>query len=149
LKIKMLTYNDPLWEKTADYAENCSWKAGYKLSELMRNNGFSDWERVFVVLIDGNIAGYCTLSKNDCIPNVEYTPYVGFIFVGEPYRGNRISEKLCLTAIEYAKSIGFDRVYLVSDHINLYDKYGFIKIDEKEAPWGTMQTIFCIETPSG
>ena len=149
MKIKMLTYNDPLWEKTADYAENCSWKAGYKLSELMRNNGFSDWERVFVVLIDGNIAGYCTLSKNDCIPNVEYTPYVGFIFVGEPYRGNRISEKLCLTAIEYAKSIGFDRVYLVSDHINLYDKYGFIKIDEKEAPWGTMQTIFCIETPSG
>jgi len=146
LKIKMLTYDDPLWEKTACYAENCSWKAGYKLSELMKNNGFSDWERVFVVLIDGNIAGYCTLSKNDCIPNVEYTPYIGFIFVGESYRGNRISEKLCLTAIEYAKSIGFDRVYLVSDHINLYDKYGFIKIDEKEAPWGAMQTIFCIGT---
>ena len=146
MKIKMLTYNDPLWEKTADYAENCSWEAGYKLSELMRNNGFLDWERVFVVLIDGNIAGYCTLSKNDCIPNVEYTPYVGFIFVGEPYRGNRISGKLCLTAIEYAKSIGFYRVYLVSDHINLYEKYGFIKIDEKEAPWGAMQTIFRIGT---
>ena len=121
-------------------------KAGVNLSEIMKNNNFFDWERVFVALIDNNIAGYCTLSKNDCIPNVDYTPYVSFVFVGEPYRGNRISEKLCLNAISYAKSIGFDKVYLVSDHINLYEKYGFIKIDEKEAPWGAMETIFMHST---
>jgi len=72
-----------------------------------------------------------------------YTPYIGFIFAGEPRRGNKISERLCLAAFNYAKSVGFDRVYLVSDHINLYEKYGFVEIDRKEAPWGAMQTIFC------
>jgi len=35
-------------------------------------------------------------------------------------------------------------VYLVSDHVNLYEKYGFVKIDEKPAPWNpdAMETIF-------
>ena len=146
LEIKALTYDDELWVNVSNYAKHCSWKAGASLSKLMSNNILAKWERVFVALIENEIAGFCTLLNADCIPNVEYTPFIGFIFVGESYRGNRISEKLCLTAIKYAKSIGFDRVYLVSDHINLYDKYGFIKIDEKEAPCGAMQTIFYIGT---
>ena len=53
-----------------------------------------------------------------------------------------MSEKLIFSALQYAKELRFDKVYLVSDHINLYEKYGFIKIDEKLAPWGNMETIF-------
>jgi len=49
----------------------------------MKNQGFSDWERVFVALLDNNIVGYCTLSKKDCIANVTYTPYISFLFVDE------------------------------------------------------------------
>jgi len=44
--------------------------------------------------------------------------------------------------LPHLKGLGFDKVYLVSDHVNLYEKYGFVKIDEKEAPWGAMETIF-------
>ncbi|WP_176758939.1 GNAT family N-acetyltransferase [Alkaliphilus peptidifermentans] len=57
-------------------------------------------------------------------------------------KGNRLSEKLIVFALAYAKELGFDKVYLISDHINLSEKYGFMKIDEKEAPWGTIETIF-------
>ncbi|WP_211237343.1 GNAT family N-acetyltransferase [Paenibacillus massiliensis] len=62
--------------------------------------------------------------------------------MGEQHRGNRLSEKLILSVLTYAKELGFEKVYLVSDHVNLYEKYGFVKIDEKEAPWGAMETIF-------
>ncbi|MNO00718.1 hypothetical protein D3C81_2206600 [compost metagenome] len=62
--------------------------------------------------------------------------------MGEQYRGDRLSEKLILSALAYAKELEFDKVYLVSDHVNLYEKYGFKKVDEKEAPWGAMETIF-------
>jgi N-acetylglutamate synthase-like GNAT family acetyltransferase len=34
--------------------------------------------------------------------------------------------------IEYAKELNFNEIYIVSDHINLYEKYGFTKIDEKK-----------------
>ena len=142
MEIKILTCNDGLWSNVANYAKHCSWKAGEFLSKKMDSNDFTDWERVFVALVDGDIAGYCTLLKNDCIPNVEYTPYISFIFVGEQYRGNKISEKLCLAAIDYAGLVGFDKVFLVSDHVNLYEKYGFSVVDKKEAHWGAMQTIY-------
>lgn len=110
----------------------------------MKSNEFSDWERVFVALEDNYIVGYCTIAKIDCIPDIKYTPYIGYIFVNEHYRGNRLSQKLIGSVIEYAKQLKFDKVYIVSDHINLYEKYGFIKIDEKPAPWNqnTMESIF-------
>ena len=110
----------------------------------MLQNKFNEWERVFVAHEDSEIAGYCTFAETDCIPDVSYTPYVGFVFVGEEYRGDRLSEKMIRFALEYAKETGFDRVYLVSDHVNLYEKYGFVKVDEKPAPWNpdTTETIF-------
>lgn len=131
-----------MWESTIEYAQNCSWKAGPSLAKKMREGWFTDWEKVFVALDNGKVAGYCTLTKTDCIPDISYTPYIGYIFVGENYRGKRLSEKLIAAALSYAKNLGFDKVYLVSDHINLYEKYGFLKVDEKMAPWGAMETIF-------
>lgn len=142
--IKPLVNEDDMWEAVANYADNCSWGAGKNLARQMRTNSFRDWERVFIALDDNQIAGYCTLAKTDCIPNVPYTPYIGFMFVGEEYRGYRLSEKLIDFTLAYAKEVGFNNIYLVSDHVNLYEKYGFIKIDEKPAPWNseTMETIF-------
>lgn len=142
MQIKPLVYSDKLWLAASEYAHNCSWGAGANLAIQMNERAFTDWERVFVALDGEQIAGYCTLAKTDCIPDVPYTPYIGFMFVGEPYRGNRLSEKLISAALVYAKEIKFESVYLVSDHINVYEKYGFVKVDEKIAPWGKMQTIF-------
>jgi N-acetylglutamate synthase-like GNAT family acetyltransferase len=30
----------------------------------------------------------------------------------------------------YAKELGFEKIYLVSDHVNLYEKYGFSVIEK-------------------
>lgn len=138
--IKALTYQDTeLWQNVAQYAEACSRETtGKYLSEQMKNNAYSDWERVFVALVNDSIAGFCALTKKCSLQDIPYFPYIGFVFVGEDYRGNRISENLCLYAIKYAKSVGFDKVYLYSDLVNFYEKYGFIKIDEKIAPWGSL-----------
>ncbi|HWT76737.1 MAG TPA: GNAT family N-acetyltransferase [Mobilitalea sp.] len=87
MQIKLITASDELWEPTAVYAEQCSWKAGPFLAREMRANNFTDWERVFVAIEDNKPAGYCTLAKADCIPDVTYTPYIGFMFVGEEFRG--------------------------------------------------------------
>jgi predicted N-acetyltransferase YhbS len=142
MEIKSIVYGDLLWQKTIDYAKNCTWRAGPFLAKQMEKNEFYDWEKVFVAVDEHNIAGYCTFTKKDCIPNVEYTPYIGFIFVGEQYRGNRLSEKMILYVMDYAKRLKFTRVYIVSDHINLYEKYGFIKIDERKDNWDNDEKIY-------
>ena len=82
------------------------------------------------------------IREKDYIPHVEYSPYIGFVFVDENYRGNRISELLINYAIEYAKGIGFKEVFLVSSEEGLYEKYNFYKIDEKYDVWGNKQKIF-------
>jgi len=68
------------------------------------------------------------------------------MFVGENFRGNRISEKLILRALEYAKELEFEKVYLVSDQINLYEKYNFVKIEERFDLWGNKEKIYIHET---
>lgn len=145
MNIKPVTASDEMWENVKMYAENCSWRAGKSLANHMNNNAFTDWQRVIIAVDKENICGFCTVSKTDCIPDVGYTPYIGYIFVEEAYRGNRISEKLIQYAMSYLKSVGFDKVYLVSDHVNLYEKYGFRVIDRKIAPWGTEEKIYMRE----
>ena len=142
--IKRLKYPDPLWNSVAEYAADCSWSAGKFLAKQMYTNNFTDWERVFVALHDDKIAGYCTLAKTDCIPDVPYTPYIGYMFVDEQFRGCRLSQKLIKCALLYAKELHYNQVYLISDHINLYEKYGFIKVDKRAALWdsNTTETIF-------
>ena len=49
----------------------------------MDNNAFTKWERVIVAFDNEKICGYCTVTKTDCIPNLCYTPYIGYMFVGE------------------------------------------------------------------
>ena len=139
---KAITSSDELWYKVRNYSESCSWSAGKALADDMDNNVFQEWERVIVAIDNERICGYCTVTKTDCIPNVSYTPYIGFMFVDEMYRGNRLSQQLICYAMDYLKSVGFDKAYLVSDHENLYEKYGFSVIDRKMAPWGSEEKIF-------
>ena len=145
MNFRAITSSDELWCKVRDYAENCSWGEGKALAGAMDNNQFNDWERVIAAVDNEKVCGYCTVSKTDCIPDVDYTPYISFLFVGEEYRGNRLSQQLIEYAIDYMKNIGYSKVYIVSDHVNLYEKYGFRVIDQKIAPWGSEEKIYLRE----
>lgn len=153
MEIKALTPADSLWPKLMAYAASCSWKAGPFLAKDMENGVFTEWERVFAALEDRDsssskeyeITGYCTLARKDCIPDVPYTPYIGYMFVDEKFRGRRLSGQLIRAALDYAGKLGFSRVYLVSGEKGLYEKYGFHKIDEKKDAWGNDEQVFMTE----
>lgn len=153
MEIKALVPADSLWQELMAYAASCSWKAGPFLARDMENGHFTEWEHVFAALEDRTgsasgeyeIAGYCTLARRDCIPDIPYTPYIGYMFVGEKFRGRRLSGQLIQAALAYAGELGFPRVYLVSGERGLYEKYGFRKIDEKKDAWGNDEQIFMIE----
>lgn len=142
MDLKMITSLDETWERVKDYAKSCSWSAGKSLANAMANDLFTEWERVVIALDNQKICGYCTVAKTDCIPDVHYTPYIGYLFVGEEYRGNRLSQTMIQYGMDYLHSIGFDRVHIVSDHENLFEKYGFEVVDRKTAPWGSVEKIY-------
>ena len=44
---------------------------------------------------------------------------------------------------KYAKTLNFEKLYIVSDHKGLYEKYWFEKIDEKADEMWRIESIFC------
>lgn len=121
-----------LWGKLISYTKQCSWETADYLSELMQQNKFSDWERILVAKQEETIIGFCTLTRKDTYPKLPYGPFIGFVFVSEEYRGNRVSEQLLEEGCDYLKNNGFETVYVVSGHDGLYEKFGFAKIDTLE-----------------
>ncbi len=111
----------------------------------MRQNAFHGDERVFVARESGKLAGFCTFTEKDALPE-EYglSPFIGFVFVDERYRGNRISEKLIKSVITYAKGLGVARIYLTSGEKGLYEKYGFEMIGDCTTIFGDNESIFAI-----
>ncbi len=145
MKIEQLTSTHENWDKDAVFAENCSWGAGKTLAGLMGKNEFKDWERVFAAFEDDEPVGFCTLTEKDELhPKYPYTPLIGFVFVDEAHRGRRISEKMIEKVLEYAKSIGYGKVYVMSGEKGLYEKYGFIPMGEFESVYGGSEELFVI-----
>lgn len=143
MQFYVMSKEHPMWEKTIRYAECCSWKAGPYLAHMMRSGNLTDIERVIIACEDDEIIGFCTLSEKDELPDkYDYTPFIGFVFVDENSRGKRISEKLIDTASEYALSIGYKYVYILSGETGLYEKYGFKKIGDVDTIYGSVDQLF-------
>lgn len=147
MEIKCLKPSDSSWNKTIKYVENCGWSAGKSLAAKMRDGSFNDWERVFVIEENEKIQGYCTFVREDCLKGLSYMPYIGYVFISDECRGMRYSEKLIKHVLNYARENGFKKVYVVSTHVNFYEKYGFYKVDEKPGHKNPeiMESIFAID----
>lgn len=83
MNILSVTFDDDMWQEVSQFAQSCSWRAGKALSQSMSDNAFTAWERVIVALHENDIAGYCTVAKSDCIPNVPYGSVKKFVSLEE------------------------------------------------------------------
>lgn len=92
-----------------------------------------------MAMVDKEIVGMVSIMKTDYYPLPEIYPWVSSLFVAEKYRGFRISEKLIEFANAYAKECGFERTYIPSGHVGLYEKYGYHYL--KEAVTGAADIV--------
>ena len=143
MEIQLICQGHPLWEKTMAFARASSWSAGPFLANMMEKNAFRDWERVAVVTDGEQPAGYCVFAEKDELPEeYGFSPFIGFVYVDEKYRGRRISEQMIHEVVRYAGTLGFRKVYLMSGEHGLYEKYGFEKIGEYRTICGTTDQLF-------
>lgn len=141
--IEIMTYGHAKWEKTIEFAENCSWKAGAFLAEKMKANQFEDNERVLIAIANGEPVAFCVFSNYDELSlEYEFTPFIGFMFVDENYRGHRLSGKLIDAACNIARSQGFSKIYIMSGEIGLYEKYVFLKLGDYRTIYDSVEQLF-------
>ncbi len=109
-----------------NFVKNFSWlDVKEHTVRVLENWEFEEWETPFVATVNGQIVGMITIMKSDYYPLPEIFPWISTLFVSEEYRGNRISGKLIDFANHYAKEIGFDKTYIPTEHIGLYETYGY------------------------
>ena len=142
-EIHLMTAEHTYWKETISLAEKCSWKAGSFLARKMRENEFQEWERVCIICVNGKVAGFSTFTEKDQMSEqYDFTPFIGFVFVDEQFRGKRLSEMMIQRIISYAKEIGYEKVYIMSGEIGLYEKYGFVKLGDYETIYGSIEQLF-------
>lgn len=147
IEIYLMAQGHRYWNETISFAEKCSWKAGPFLAEKMKNNAFNEWERVCAAYVDGEAAGFCTFAEKDELPEeYEFTPFIGFVFVDERYRGKRLSEKMIQSVFSYARELGWEKIYIMSGEIGLYEKYGFMKLGEYKTIYDSIDQLFVKST---
>lgn len=142
-KLHLMTQGHPYWEETISLANRCSWRAGPLLAEKMKKNDFKEWERVCAACVGGKVAGFCIVAEKDELPEkYPFTPFIGFVFVAEEYRGKRLSEKMIQHGAAYACHLGYEQIYIMSGEIGLYEKYGFVKLGDFETIYGNVDQLF-------
>ena len=126
LEIRKVGRDTGLAARLIHFVENFSWEdVKEHILWMLRTWVFTDWETVFVAMAGGQIVGMASIMKKDYYPLPEIYPWISSVFVTEEYRGHRISEKLIDYANVYAMENGFNRTYIPSGHIGMYEKYGY------------------------
>lgn len=124
----------------------CDWRAAAFLAELLEQERFENvlgkGGKLFLMADNDRLAGFATLTPKDCIEDDRLFPWIGFVFVCPEYRGRRYSGVIIDAACQDAKEQGFDRVFLATDHIGLYEKYGFEYVETRTDVYNDQSRIY-------
>ena len=106
------------------------WSAGAFLFKLLSNGIFFDAvgkkSRVLLLTEGEDLVSFCTYAEKDDIQPTELTPWMGFVYTFPEYRGHRYVGKLFEEIERIAKAEGVSEVYISTNHIGLYEKYGCV-----------------------
>ncbi len=123
----------------------CDWSAAKFLADLLEQNKFHTVlgnGSLFITADSEKLVSFCTLTRRDCIKDDDLFPWIGFVFTSPEYRGNRYSGEIIEFACEEAKKQGYNKVYIATDHVGLYEKYGFIYMESRTDIYGEESRIY-------
>ena len=97
------------------------------------------------VLKEGEtIIGGIALVTNDFISRMDLWPWLAALHIEEAYRGKGYARLLVDHAKQEARALGFEQLYLSTDHQTFYEKLGFTYLGIGYHPWGESSRIYQI-----
>ena len=130
------------------------WGAIPFLLELLKKGTFHEYlgNGQLLLLLDENefvggfpvLKAFVTLCDKDEVIAPELFPWIGFVFTFPEYRGKRVSGLLIDYAIKLAKKLypESENVYISTDSVGLYEKYGFLFMEERDTVWGEKTRVY-------
>lgn len=104
------------------------WGAGQYLYELLKDNklrALVGEVKVLLLTEEKELVSFCTYADKDEIQPTELTPWIGFVYTFPKYRGHHYVGELLKYCNELAKLEKIENIYISTNHIGLYEKYGY------------------------
>lgn len=118
----------------------CDWSAARFLLCLLRENTFDatlgGWGELYLLMDGEKLVSFLTFTGQDAVRDESLTPWIGFVFTAPEYRGHRHAGTLIRHAESAAAAKGYDKMYIATDHIGLYEKYGYTYQESRIDCWG-------------
>lgn len=116
------------------------WSAAEFLVCLLRENRFYEmlggWGDIYLLMDGENIVSFATLTGQDSVRDDTMVPWSGFVYTAPEYRGHRYAGKLLNHIEDLAAGKGYKRLYISTDHVGLYEKYGYEFLENRLDFWG-------------
>jgi len=94
-------------------------------------------------LADGDrFVGCAGLIMNDFISRQDLWPWLCALYIEPDARGRALGATLIERARADARRAGFRHIYLCTDHVGYYEKYGFAYVGQGYHPWGEESRIY-------
>lgn len=125
--------------------EKGDWRAAKFLAKLLRERSFqyaTGGGTVYLLMDGENVVSFVTLTRQDCVADETLYPWLGFFYTFPAYRGHRYGGQLLAYAAEEVKKRGCGQVYLATDHVGLYEKYGFSYLENRVDIYGEDSRIY-------
>ncbi|MDD3341610.1 MAG: GNAT family N-acetyltransferase [Bacilli bacterium] len=118
-----------------EYAELCTKEWGtYKTNEELKQKVENKVNRILsndsnvisiLELIENHVLiGFISLFKTDGEERQDLTPWYATMYVKEEFRGKHYSKMLNDALLKEAKILGYNKVYLKTDLVQYYEKFG-------------------------
>jgi len=91
-------------------------------------SGDKELPKCYMMLKNDNIIGYYQLVEQELVIRKDLSPWITTLFIDEQERGQRLGSELLEHGRTVAGILGYAKVYLATDQIQFYEKYGFREI---------------------
>lgn len=120
-------------------------KKVYKKIETIKSN-FSNPNYCKLILVDedennSTLIGFISIFEHDGDEKLDLSPWYATMFIKKEFRGMRYSKLLNDAILKEARNRGFSKLYLKTDLVNYYEKFGAVFIENLK----NGEKLYCFE----